>query len=75
MYLKVIDEILVVFRYFIKQLSYKDANAISGLIILLCVLLIHIIKGADALFILDLCVIISLYKSFRNLYIAEHYPR
>lgn len=75
MLLKRIDEILAIFNYFKGKLILKDTYAISALVIFLCVLILHFIKGLNILFILDACVLISFYKSFKNLYLNEHYPK
>lgn len=73
--LRILDEWLSVSHFYFALLKQKDNNAIAAGFILAIVLMIHFIQGGAIFFILDGCILISLYQSFRNLYIDANYPK
>lgn len=73
--LRILDELLSVSHFYMALLKQKDNSAIAAGFILAIVLMIHLIQGGAIFFILDSCILISLYQSFRNLYIDANYPK
>ncbi len=73
--LRILDELLSVSHFYMALLKQKDNSAIAAGFILAIVLMIHFIQGGAIFFILDCCILISLYRSFRNLYIDANYPK
>lgn len=75
MIFKILDEWLSVSHFYLALLKQRDNCAIAAGFIFAIVLIIHIIQGGVIFFILDGCIFISLYQSFRNLYIDANYPK
>lgn len=73
--LRILDEWLSVSHFYLILLKQRDNCAIVAGFILSIVLMIHFIQGGGIFFILDGCILISLYQSFRNLYIDANYPK
>ena len=73
--LRILDEWLSVSHFYLALLKQKDNSAIAAGFIFAIVLMIHFIQGGVIFFILDCCILISLYQSFRNLYIDANYPK
>ncbi len=75
MIFKILDEWLSVSHFYLALLKQRDNCAIAAGFILSIVLILHFIQGGGIFFILDGCILISLYQSFRNLYIDANYPK